>query len=54
MISLKNMLTSKIWFITALDEAIKAMPNRPKMTLDKSPAKPSAKNIEVAAVNTSK
>ena len=29
---LLSISTSKIWFITALDEAIKAMPNRPKMT----------------------
>ena len=35
--------------MTALEEAIKALPKRPKITLDKFPAKPSAKNIAVAA-----
>ena len=51
---LLSISTSKIWLMTALDEAIKAIPKRPKITLDKFPAKPSAKNIAVAAVNTSK
>ena len=51
---LLSISTSKIWLMTALEEAIKAIPKSPKITLDKSPEKPSAKNIEVAAVNTSK
>ena len=45
-------LTSKIWLITALEEAIKAIPIRPKMIFDISPENPFAKNIAVAAVST--
>ena len=51
---LLSISTSKIWLMTALEEAIKAIPKRPKITLDKSQAKPSAKNIAVAAVKTNK
>ena len=51
---LLSISTSRIWLMTALDEAIDAMPRRPKMILVKSPAKPSAKNIAVAAVKTNK
>ena len=54
LVILLSISTSRIWLITALEEAIKAMPKRPKITFDKSPAKPSAKNIAVAAVKTNK
>ena len=38
----------------ALEAAISAIPKRPKSTLSKCNEKPSAKNIEVAAVNANR